>query len=136
MRQIIRIFVVFFALVVVIYIVKAQITGTYKPEDYRDPNVYQNPNFYKISNPGLWDFKLVNWKYVDFSRKDVYGYQAFYDNLPYNKWSSLNYKLIDNYDLIRDHDKIDGNKYIKDMVVKIVNSAKAMANLKHGVLTY
>ena len=113
-KKTVRIFLSTLVLVLILVSVNALGDG-YKPEDYKNPNVYQNPDFYKSSNPSLWDFKLVNYKYVDFSRKDIYTYQAFFDNLPDDKFKSLNYKLIDNYDLIADHRKIDGQKYINDL---------------------
>jgi len=91
MIKIIKIFVFVMILSYLIGIVNSR---EYTDENFLDPNVYKN---------------------IDFDREDIYIIQAFYDNLPDDKWSSLRYDLISNFDLIRDHSKIDGQKFLKDL---------------------
>lgn len=114
MKKIIRILLLILILVLIISIVQSQ-KKEYKEEDYLDINNYKDIDFYKNSDPTLWDYTLVDWNKVDFNRKDIYTIQTFFDNLPNNKYRSLNYKLIDNYDLISDHRKIYGTKYLRDL---------------------
>lgn len=96
-------------------IVYAQMYDEYTVEDYQNPDVYENPAFYQTSDPSQWSYDLVDWYKVDFNRKELYLQQAFFDNLPDNQWSAVSYKLIDDYTLIQDHRKIDGDKYVRDL---------------------
>ncbi|MBI1968743.1 hypothetical protein HYS49_02430 [Candidatus Woesearchaeota archaeon] len=85
--------------------------------DYADYNSYQNPDFYRDpdSDPAQWDWNQVNWVVFDFERADVYDVPEFYANLPAERYSDLNYRLVPDFELyIPDHSLIDGNKYVQD----------------------
>src|SRR3989344_8224379 len=82
--------------------------------DYNDLYSYQNQDFYANSDPNEWDWSKVNWYLVDFNRVDIYEYPEFYSNLPAEKYSELNYRLITDYSLIADHSLIDGTKFAQD----------------------
>ena len=82
--------------------------------DYNDLYSYQNQDFYASSDPNEWDWSKVNWYLVDFNRVDIYEYPEFYSNLPVEKYSELNYRLITDYSMIADHSLIDGTKFAQD----------------------
>jgi hypothetical protein len=81
--------------------------------DYNLAENYNDINFYLTSDPKRWDYDKVNWNMVDFSRTELYNSQDFYDNLPDEKYSQLDYNKVD-YSKIKDHNKIDTAKYFKD----------------------
>ena len=85
--------------------------------DYANNNNYQNPDFYRDpdSDPSQWDWTQVNWAVFDFERADVYDVPEFYANLPVERYSDLDYRLVPDFELyIPDHSLIDGNKYVQD----------------------
>ena len=84
--------------------------------DYANNNNYQNPDFYRDpdSDPSQWDWTQVNWAVFDFERADVYDVPEFYQSLPIERYSDLNYRLVPDFALITDHSLIDGTKYVQD----------------------
>jgi len=85
--------------------------------DYTDQNNYQNPEFYRDtdSDPSQWDWMQVNWAVFDYERADVYDVPEFYANLPVERYSDLDYRLVPDFELyIPDHSLIDGNKFVQD----------------------
>ena len=69
--------------------------------DYTDQNNYQNPEFYRDtdSDPPQWDWRQVNWAVFDYERADVYDVPEFYTNLPMERYSDLNYRLVPDFEL-------------------------------------
>jgi murein DD-endopeptidase MepM/ murein hydrolase activator NlpD len=51
---------------------------------------------------------------LDFSDSNYYNIQEFYDNLPANKYSELDHTKV-KFEMIKDHNKIDANKFFTDM---------------------
>ena len=123
MKRSVRIVVCTIVLLVFLALAFAQETGPEEAPaeqlsyDYADYNNYQNPDFYRDpdSDPAQWDWTQVNWAVFDFERADVYDVPEFYANLPVERYSDLDYRLVPDFELyIPDHSLIDGNKFVRD----------------------
>jgi hypothetical protein len=99
--------------------------------DYENPDAYDLPGFYLTSDPGQWNFDLVDWEDPNvwarpalfnrediYSRDEFYGMPQFFDALPKNNYGKLDYAKIKDYGMIADHSKINGQKYVTDMGCK------------------
>lgn len=81
--------------------------------DYLSEDSYYLYDFYETSDITKWNYELVDWELVDFTREDLYEDERFYHYLPEDMYDELNYKKVD-YNLI-DHDKVDAEKFFDDM---------------------
>src|SRR3989344_6259734 len=107
----------------------------------KDP--YKDENFLKASDATKWDLSKIPWGnpivYANpsiYKRSDIYSiqsaytYREFFQNLPDEKYGALNYKLIQNFDLIQDHSKIDANKYLEDLGCAVCSFNRGDQNVK------
>ncbi len=98
--------------------------------DYSSDQSYKNPDFLRDSDPTKWNYKNVDWSNsvvfenpriydIDnlYSNPEVYNNPTFYKNLPEYKYKNLDYKIV-NFQMIEDHSKIIGDKYLSDLGCK------------------
>jgi hypothetical protein len=112
-------FILLFLLSLLSFNVLSQVNDDY---DYGLDSNYNSPDsdFYYKSDPSKWDYSKVKWDLVDYSRielysvSDIYSIPDFYDNLPEKYYSRLNYNEVD-YSMIKDHQRINSDKYFKDL---------------------
>ena len=81
--------------------------GALLPDDYQNPVVYSDPAFYEESDPQYWEWDVVDWKMVDFSRAELYETKEFYQNIPENFYLDLDYAQVDYTEEALDYGELD-----------------------------
>ena len=85
-------------------------------QHYSNAECYNNEAFYKDKNfyPNKVNWAQANYDYVNYNDKRIYSVQGFYDNLPQEQYSRVNYREADLSKLKQEY--IDIEKFRQDIV--------------------